>query len=89
VTTGARLAELSGLSGVSALDHLKALASGATTGARLIARSGLPTGSAMDHLVTGTPALGGGSIMFVPLQYEDRQKIDLSAYLCAVSAGVC
>jgi hypothetical protein len=50
-TTGARLASLSGLTGVSAKTHLMALAAGATTGERLVARSGLTTGTAMDHLM--------------------------------------
>ena len=54
MTTGARLAELSGLSGVSAATHLLAIRlSGATAGAMLVSRSTLSTGTAIAHLAGG------------------------------------
>lgn len=58
-TTGDRLAEISGLSGVSAATMLLAIGSGGTAGALLVDYSGLPSGTAMDHLLTdsGTPAV--------------------------------
>lgn len=59
MTTGARLVQLSGLSGVSAATHLIAIKqSGSNAGDMLVSRSGLSTGSAMEHLIsdaTGIP----------------------------------
>lgn len=57
MTTGQRLVQLSGLSGVTAGQHLLAIRlAGLTTGAMLASRSGLGTGSAMAHLLAqGTP----------------------------------
>ena len=50
-TAAERLVFLSGLSGVSAGQHLLALASGSTSGAILVNYSGLPTGTAAEHLL--------------------------------------
>lgn len=51
MTTGERLTQLSGLSGVTAAVMLLAIGSGATTGAALVNYSGLPTGTAAQHLL--------------------------------------
>ena len=67
-TARARLVELSGLSGVSAGQHLVSISlAGVTSGARLVSRSGLATGTAAEHLLAGggptpgpTPSLLGG-----------------------------
>lgn len=51
-TAASRLATLSGLSGVSAALHLKAIKqSGTTAGAMLLSRSSLATGTAAAHLL--------------------------------------
>ena len=55
MTTGARLVQLSGLSGVSAATHLIAIKqSGSNAGDMLVSRSGLTTGTAMEHLISNT-----------------------------------
>jgi hypothetical protein len=66
MTTGDRLAFLSGLSTRSAGAHLSALASGATAGAKMVVRSGLGTATAMQHLLAGggvAPSVAGLSIL--------------------------
>lgn len=51
-TTSQRLTTLSGLSGVSAAEHLKAIKqSGATAGQMLVSRSSLSVASAIQHLM--------------------------------------
>ena len=63
MTTGARLASLSGLSGVSAGQHLIAIKqSGATSGEMLVSRSSLMTGTAMDHLMDTGISFGGQQV---------------------------
>lgn len=53
MNTGQRLVALSGLTGVSAAQHLLAIrVSGANAGEILVSRSALATGSAMDHLLS-------------------------------------
>lgn len=63
-TAASRLVSLSGLSGVSAGQHLVSISlAGVTSGARLVSRSGLPTGTAAAHLLAGggpSPSLLGG-----------------------------
>jgi hypothetical protein len=55
MNAGQRLAELSGLSGVSAATHLLAIKqSGATAGAMLLSASPLSTGTALAHLLAIT-----------------------------------
>ena len=59
MTTGQRLAFLSGLSSANAGAHLYAIRqSGISSGAILVSRSLLPSGSAMMHLLDdGSPVL--------------------------------
>lgn len=82
MTTGERLALLSGLSGVSAAEHLKKIAGTiGLAGALLVMASGLPSGTAEEHLLaektaSGTP-LGGQA-------HEDRVRThwdDIEAHL--------
>lgn len=59
-TTAQRLAFLSGMSGVSAAEHLKAIKqSGTTSGQMLVSRSSLSVASAIQHLMDdgGLPAI--------------------------------
>ena len=66
MTTGARLAQLSGLSGVSAGAHLYAIRlAGSAAGAMLVSRSTLGSASALAHL------LDGGSVVPVPVAVQD------------------
>lgn len=66
MTAGARLALLSGLSGVSAGAHLYAIRlAGSTAGAMLASRSSLPSASAAMHL------LDGGSVVPAPVAVTD------------------
>lgn len=64
MTAGERLAFLSGLSGVSAAEHLKKIANSiGLAGALLLAASGLPGGTAEELLLshpTPVAAQGGG-----------------------------
>lgn len=53
MTTGQRLVELSGLSGVTAAQHLMSIGAGGSAGAMLVSRSSLLIGSAMYHLMDG------------------------------------
>lgn len=53
MNTGQRLVVLSGLSGVSAAQHLLSIGTGATAGALLVSRSSLPSATAIQHLMDG------------------------------------
>ena len=90
MTAAQRLAQLSGLTGVSAAEHLKriALAAG-VAGALLVAYSGLPAGSAAQHLLTDRSVVqslptgsGGGAAAGVAQdddktwRIERKQRID-------------
>lgn len=67
-TAAARLATLSGLSGVSAAIHLNSIKqSGTTAGAMLLSRSSLSTGTAAAHLLSdgSVIAMGGGILVLM------------------------
>ena len=88
MTTGERLALLSGLSGVSAGEHLKKLAGSiGLAGALLLASSGLPDGTAQELLLAGpapivapvTNSGGGGGGRINPIAKQllaDYQQHD-------------
>lgn len=81
MTAGERLAQISGLSGVSAAAMLLAIGTGATAGALLVDYSGLESGTAAEHLLTDASIVvppqvseAGAGYYPYPLQIDDIEE---------------
>ena len=75
MTTGERLIQISGMSGVSAAMMMQAIGIGSTTGEALVNYSGLPSATAAEHLMADV-ALGrfGGGPGFI-LKRKKAKKV--------------
>lgn len=63
MNTGERLAQISGMSGVSAATMLMSIGSGSTAGELLVSYSGLSSGTAEEHLLAS-----GAPVTSIPLR---------------------